>query len=76
MWVMEFEESAEEVVVPVLGTTLHSLCSIPSGDCNFASALNRATKKDLEDAIKYLTANPKNNQSRLTACKRELKKRN
>lgn len=76
MWVMEFDEpKSKEVVVPKWGTTLHSLCSLPAGDCNFGSALGRATEKDLEDAISYLTANPKNNQSRLKACERELKRR-
>jgi len=76
MWEISFEGDVKKSPsTPVLGTVVHSLCSLPINDCNFGSAMKRATDKDIEDAIEWLTANPKNNGSRLRACQTELRKR-
>lgn len=76
MWEINFSgDDKKSPAIPVMGTVTHSLCSLPASDGNFDSAMKRATVKDIEDAIEYLTANPKNNGQRLKACQRELRKR-
>lgn len=52
-----------------------SLIKIPSSDCNFKCALNYASDDELARARDYLEANPFGNKSRLSAVKREIRKR-
>lgn len=76
MWEINFlGDSNKSPEAPAFGTVCHSLCSLPANDGNFGSAIKRATDRDIEDAIRYLTANPKNNGQRLKACQRELRRR-
>ena len=51
--------------------TVHSLSSLPATDLNFTSCLKRATTEQIEIMEQKETGN----KSRITACKRELKKR-
>ncbi len=52
-----------------------SLITIPATDSNFLCALGYASGEELDRARKYLEENPFNNKSRLTAVKREIRKR-
>ena len=54
---------------------VHSLSSLPATDLNFTSCLKRATKEQIEKAIEIMEQKETGNKSRITACKRELKKR-
>ena len=53
----------------------HALITIPATDCNFKGSLGRATDAELVDAKTYLTRHPEGNKSRLTAVKREIRRR-
>ena len=55
--------------------TVHSLSSLPSTDGNFLSALNRATDEEISQAIDVTENSSGQHKSRITACKRELRKR-
>lgn len=51
-----------------------NLCKLPATDCNFTSALNQATKAQIQLAIKIMQMNTKgNNKTRIEACERKLK---
>ena len=52
-----------------------SLITIPVTDCNFLCALGYASGDELDRVRKYLAENTFNNKSRLTAVKREIRKR-
>lgn len=55
--------------------TVHSLSSLPATDLNFTSCLKIATTEQIEKAIEIMGQKETGNKSRITACKRELKKR-
>ena len=50
------------------------LCKLPATDCNFLSALNQATKAQIQLAVKIMQMSPNgNNKTRIEACERKLK---
>lgn len=51
------------------------LTAVPVQDCNYKSYLQRATAKELKEAVELMEESPKGNKGRIEACKRELKKR-
>ena len=51
------------------------LTTCPVSDCNYKAALERATNEELERAVQHLTDAPGGNKGRITACQRELRKR-
>jgi len=51
------------------------LRTVPAGDVNFTSALGRATVFMLQNALQVLKTRPKGNLSRITAIRRELRRR-
>ena len=55
--------------------TVHSLSSLPATDLNFISALNRATDEEIAQAIDVMENSSGQHKCRITACKRELRKR-
>ena len=54
---------------------VHSLSSLPATDGNFISALSRATDEEINKAIDVMENSSGNHKGRITACKRELRKR-
>lgn len=56
--------------------TIHCLESLPATDGNFLSALKRATEDELNAAIEKMEASTGSHKGRISACKRELRKRN
>ena len=54
---------------------VHSLSSLPATDGNFISVLNRATDEEIAQAIDVMENSSGQHKSRITACKRELRKR-
>lgn len=51
-----------------------SLCSLPAGDCNYTSALEQATKAQLQLAIQIMKMNADgHHQTRIDACERKIK---
>ena len=55
--------------------TVHSLSSLPATDLNFISVLNRATDEEISQAIDVMENSSGQHKGRITACKRELRKR-
>ena len=55
--------------------TAHSLSSLPASDGNFISVLNRATDEEISQAIFDMESRGGQHKGRITACKRELRKR-
>lgn len=55
--------------------TVHCLSSLPCNDGNFLSALNRATDEEINKAIDFMKCVGGQHKGRITACKRELRKR-
>ena len=55
--------------------TVHSLSSLPASDLNFTSVLNRATNDEISQAIDVMENSSGQHKCRITACKRELRKR-
>lgn len=55
--------------------TVHNLSSLPCSDGNFISVLNRATDEEISRAIDVMENSSGQHKSRITACKRELRKR-
>lgn len=49
------------------------LCKLPATDVNFISALNQATKAQIQLAVKIMQMSPSNNKTRIEACERKLK---
>lgn len=54
---------------------VHALSQLPATDGNFKSVLDRATDDELRQAIDYMERNGGQHKSRITACRRELKRR-
>lgn len=51
-----------------------SLCSLPAGDVNYTSALNQATKAQLQLAVQIMKMNESgHHQTRIEACERKIK---
>ena len=51
-----------------------NLCKLPATDCNFISALEQATKAQIQLAVKIMQMNANgNNKTRIEACERKLK---
>ena len=55
--------------------TVHCLSSLPASDRNFISVLNRATDEEISQAIEVMENSSGQHKGRITACKRELRKR-
>ena len=55
--------------------TIHGLSSLPATDGYFISVLNRATDDEISQAIDVMENSSGHHKSRITACKRELRKR-
>lgn len=55
--------------------TVHCLSSLPCSDGNFLSALNRATDEEITIALDVMATTGGQHKGRITACKRELRKR-
>lgn len=55
---------------------ISSICTIPAADGNFISAVERAEDGELTTALNILRSKTKGNLDRITAVKKELKKRN
>ena len=55
--------------------TVHTLSSLPATDGNFISVLNRATDEEINKAIDIMATIGGQHKGRITACKRELRKR-
>ena len=55
--------------------TIHCLSSLPATDGNFLSALNMATDKEITIALDVMATTGGQHKGRITACKRELRKR-
>lgn len=51
------------------------LTSVPPTDSNYPSALERATDAELQEAIQIMESRDGKDKSRITACRRELKRR-
>ncbi len=51
------------------------LCCVPPTDGNYTSYLHKATDEQLRQAIAQMESVPAGNTGRITACKRELKRR-
>lgn len=50
-----------------------SLCSLPAGDVNYTSALNQATKAQLQLAIQIMKMNESgHHQTRIAACEKQI----
>lgn len=55
-------------------SVVDTLCKLPSTDVNYISALNSATKAQLQLAVKIMEMNKSgHNQSRIDACNRKIK---
>ena len=51
-----------------------SLCSLPAGDVNYTSALNQATKAQLQLAVQIMKMNENgHHQTRIDACEKKIK---
>lgn len=55
--------------------TVHSLSSLPATDGNFISVLNRAADEEILQAVGVMENLSGQHKGRITACKRELRKR-
>lgn len=54
---------------------VHILSVLPATDCNFKSALERASNKHIQDAIDTMKSSNGQHKSRIAACERELRRR-
>lgn len=54
-------------------SNIHSLATLPAGDCNYESVINRATEEEIRITLEILEKYPANNSSRIRRCKRQLK---
>ena len=55
--------------------TVNSLSSLPVDDLNFIFILKRATDEEISQAIDVMENSSGQHKGRITACKRELRKR-
>lgn len=53
-------------------SVVRSLSTLPAMDCNYTSALNKATKEQIEEAIKVMESNGGRNKTRIKRCKEKL----
>lgn len=51
------------------------LTAVPPTDSNYISALQRATEAELQEAIDVMESRNGKDKGRITACRRELKRR-
>lgn len=58
-----------------MADTVHCLSSLPASDGNFRSVLNKATDEEINNAIDVMATTGGQHKGRITACKRELRKR-
>jgi len=54
---------------------VHALSSLPATDLNFVVCLNRATKEEISQALEIMKSRDGKDKGRISACERELKKR-
>ncbi len=54
---------------------IRSLCSLPATDLNFTAELERATSNQIRLAIETMERNGGKNKARISACRRELRRR-
>lgn len=54
---------------------VHTLCTLPATDCNFKSALERASNEHIQEAIETMKSSSGQHKSRILACERELRRR-
>lgn len=54
---------------------VHALCTLPATDCNFRSALERASGEHIREAIEIMKTNGGHHKGRISACERELRRR-
>ena len=51
---------------------VNTLTTVPVNDCNYVTALNQATKEQLDKAIKIMEKNGGKNKTRIKRCKEKL----
>ena len=51
---------------------IHTLTNLPANDGNYALALNKATKEELEEAIRIMKTNGGRNKMRIKKCEEKL----
>lgn len=54
---------------------VHTLSVLPATDCNFKSALERASNEHIQEAIEAMKSSNGQHKSRILACERELRRR-
>lgn len=54
---------------------IRSITDLPAEDCNFKSALSRATGNQIRLALEVMRNRAGKDKSRIAACERELKRR-
>lgn len=57
------------------GNSIQMLVSLPAEDCNFKSALQKATACQIRIAVGCMEQRSGHDKSRIAACKRELRRR-
>lgn len=57
------------------GNSIQMLVSLPAEDCNFKSALQKATACQIRIAVGCMEQRSEHDKSRIAACKRELRRR-
>lgn len=57
------------------GDSIQMLVSLPAEDCNFKSALQKATACQIRIAVGCMEQRAGHDKSRIAACKRELRRR-
>ena len=55
-----------------VGSRVHSLTSLPAGDCNYQTALREASKDEIRQAIEIMNENPAGNKTRISLCEKAL----
>lgn len=56
--------------------TVHALTSLPATDINYTSALKNATSLQIKMALEVMRNRDGKDKGRITACERELRRRN
>ena len=54
---------------------IKSITDLPAEDCNFKSALSKATGNQIRIALEVMRNRARKDKSRIKACERELKRR-
>lgn len=60
---------------PGIVNSIQMLVSLPAEDCNFKSALRKATACQIRIAVGCMEQRAGHDKSRIAACKRELRRR-